>query len=115
MITSEMVRRYALSLPGAQEQDHWEKPSFRVGGKIFAVLREAEGNLLVKTSPDARMELTALEPEIYSLPPTFQNTNYMLVRMALIGPGEMERLLEQAWRCVAPKRAIAAFDAERTG
>jgi hypothetical protein len=32
------ARKLALSLPEAVEQDHHGRPSFRVGGKIFATL-----------------------------------------------------------------------------
>jgi hypothetical protein len=35
------VRALALGLPGATEQDHHGRPSFRVRGKIFATLWDA--------------------------------------------------------------------------
>jgi hypothetical protein len=37
-LTPDEARTIALGLPGAAEQDHHGKPSFRVGGKIFATL-----------------------------------------------------------------------------
>ena len=37
-MTPDDARRLALALPGAVEQDHHGRPSFRVGGKIFATL-----------------------------------------------------------------------------
>jgi len=37
-VTPDEARGLALSLPGALEQDHHGRPSFRVGGKIFATL-----------------------------------------------------------------------------
>ena len=37
-MTPDEVRAIALALPDAVEQDHHGKPSFRVGGKIFATL-----------------------------------------------------------------------------
>ena len=37
-MTIDEVRRLALALPGAVEADHHGRPSFRVGGKIFATL-----------------------------------------------------------------------------
>src|SRR3954447_5238578 len=37
-LTSEEARALALALPNAVEQDHHGRPSFRVGGKIFATL-----------------------------------------------------------------------------
>src|SRR5215203_6607980 len=38
MVTADEARRLALALPDAVEQDHHGRPSFRVGGKIFATL-----------------------------------------------------------------------------
>ena len=37
-VTIDEARRLALALPGAVEADHHGRPSFRVGGKIFATL-----------------------------------------------------------------------------
>ncbi len=36
------VRRLALALPEAVEQDHFGRPSFRVRGRIFATLPDSE-------------------------------------------------------------------------
>jgi hypothetical protein len=38
MLSSDRVRALALALPGTVERDHHGRPSFRVGGKIFATL-----------------------------------------------------------------------------
>lgn len=42
MITHEQARAVALALPDAAEADHHGKPSFRVRGKIFATLWDAQ-------------------------------------------------------------------------
>jgi len=42
MTTVRQLRRIALSLPEATEQDHHGRPSFRVRGKIFATLWDPE-------------------------------------------------------------------------
>jgi hypothetical protein len=36
MVSRDVARHLALGLPEAVEQDHHGRPSFRVGGKIFA-------------------------------------------------------------------------------
>ena len=38
MISTTQARELALELPEAVEQDHHHRPSFRVGGHIFATL-----------------------------------------------------------------------------
>ncbi|HVS04838.1 MAG TPA: MmcQ/YjbR family DNA-binding protein [Candidatus Dormibacteraeota bacterium] len=42
MTSVRQLRRTALSLPEATEQDHHGRPSFRVRGKIFATLWDPE-------------------------------------------------------------------------
>ena len=42
MVTRAQARELALALPEAVEQDHHGRPSFRVGGKIFATQWDAE-------------------------------------------------------------------------
>lgn len=42
MTSVPQLRRIALSLPEATEQDHHGRPSFRVRGKIFATLWDPE-------------------------------------------------------------------------
>jgi hypothetical protein len=37
-MSHDHIRRLALTLPEAVEQDHHGRPSFRVGGRIFATL-----------------------------------------------------------------------------
>jgi hypothetical protein len=42
MVTTEQARALALALAGAVEQDHHGRPSFRVDGRIFATLWDAQ-------------------------------------------------------------------------
>jgi hypothetical protein len=63
MLRADDARRLALSLPGAIEQDHHGRPSFRIKGKIFATLwDERHVNVMV----DEPGILTAVEraPEV---------------------------------------------------
>jgi hypothetical protein len=57
-VTSNEARALALSLPEAVELDHHGRPSFRVGGKIFATLwNERRMNVML----DEGGVLTAVE------------------------------------------------------
>jgi hypothetical protein len=42
MLSAQQARELALGLPEAVEQDHHGRPSFRVGGRIFATLWSEE-------------------------------------------------------------------------
>jgi hypothetical protein len=61
-MTADGARAIALSFEGAVEQDHHGRPSFRVGGKIFATLwTDDQLNVML---PDDRIEqVAAEEPE----------------------------------------------------
>jgi len=109
-ITIDDVRQMALSLPKTEEADHWDKPSFRVNGKIYAVIHKDGVSVVIKTTRDEREALTTLEPDIYSVPPNFQRLNYMVVNTKRIGTDEFRSVLVHAWRLVAPKRIIKAYD-----
>lgn len=115
MITEADVRSLALALPEAEEHGHFDKPSFRVRNKIFAVIQPDGVSLLVKATRENIVALTGSEPNVYSTPPNFAHLNYMLVRLDRIEPTELSHLLEHAWRCVAPKRLAAQYEARRTG
>ncbi|MDQ6609859.1 MAG: MmcQ/YjbR family DNA-binding protein, partial [Bacteroidota bacterium] len=50
MVDFETFRTMALSLPGAEEQPHFNLPSFRINKKIFATLWENENRAMLKLS-----------------------------------------------------------------
>ena len=54
-LSSQQARELALALPDAVEADHHGKPSFRVGGRIFATLWT-----------DTRMNVMLDEPGIHT-------------------------------------------------
>ena len=63
MVSVDQARSLALALPEAVEQDHHGKPSFRVGGKIFATLWDEE-HMNVMVDPDGIRTAVQAEPEI---------------------------------------------------
>jgi predicted DNA-binding protein (MmcQ/YjbR family) len=57
VVTIAEVRKLALSLPDTEEKLHFEKPSFRVKGKIFATLWVPENRAVVM--------LTAVDQSVF--------------------------------------------------
>jgi hypothetical protein len=51
MIGIEIVRKYALSLPGVEKKSHFGMPSFRIRNRIFATLWIKESRVMLKLSP----------------------------------------------------------------
>jgi hypothetical protein len=103
VISREQARELALSLPEAVEQDHHGFPSFRVGGKIFATLRD-EGSMNVML--DEAGIRTAIEEEPETCAEVWWGKKLAAVRVDL-ARGDRELLadlLEDAWEGKAPKR-----------
>jgi hypothetical protein len=65
MVTADDARRLALALAGAVEQDHHGRPSFRVGGRIFATLWTTE-QLNVMLDEPGILTATHAHPETCS-------------------------------------------------
>lgn len=103
VISREQARELALALPEAVEQDHHGFPSFRVGGKIFATLRD-EGSMNVML--DEAGIRTAVEAEPETCAEIWWGKKLAAVRVDL-GRGDrklLAELLEDAWEGKAPKR-----------
>lgn len=87
-----------------------ENHPFRVKNKVFAVIQPDGVSLVIKLTADDREAYTTIAPEVFSIPPTFSNMNYMIVRIDLVNDGELKCLIKKAWSIVAPKRLIKLFE-----
>ena len=113
MLSWQTARTLALALPEAEEQPHFDKPSFRVRGKIFATLSAPDARVTLKLSPADQMVLTTLKGEtIQAVQGYWGRLGWTEVKLGRTHAEELKGLLLQSWRQVAPKRLIAAFDHE---
>lgn len=97
------VRKLALALPEAGEQDHFGRPSFRVRGKIFATVPDDRHvNVMIDPFDVEAAILTAPE----SCEELFWGKELRGVQVSLANasPRMLEALLSAAWRRKAPKR-----------
>ena len=111
----DTARRFVLSLPETTEEPHFEKSSFRVKGKIIATVPVGGKVLHLSVDPDEGRALVeedpaAFEPIVWGQRPRH---DWVRVILAKADRTQVEELLEDAWRRKAPKRLLAAFDAER--
>jgi YjbR len=65
MVTVEIAREMALSLPGTLEQDHFGLPSFRVNNRIFSTLWIKENLMMVKLSPIDQSVFNSIAPSVF--------------------------------------------------
>lgn len=105
-ISPDEARTLALSLPEAVEQDHHGRPSFRVGGKIFATLwSDQRMNVMV----DEGGIRTALfnSPEACEEVWWGKRLAAVGVTLARVDRELLQELLADAWEQKAPKRLLA--------
>lgn len=113
-MTVAKARQLALALPEAVEQDHHGRPSFRVGGKIFATLwDEAHMNVML----DEGGIRTALQVHPDVCEEVWWGKRLAAVRVDLRRADfrVLAGLLEDAWEGKAPKRLLRAQPPRKPG
>lgn len=95
-VSSEEARRLALSLPDAVEQDHHGKPSFRVGGKIFATLW-TERRMNVMLDEGGIRTAVHEHPAVCSEMWWGKRLAAVAVDLDAASPGQLRELLDEAW------------------
>jgi hypothetical protein len=113
MVTEEDVRRVALSLPGSVERPYNHLPSFRVRGSLFLRIHELPDAFFVRCAGlEERNEQLKAEPGKFFITPHYDGYPGLLVRPSQVDLEEMTEIVTESWRVCAPKRLLAAYDAE---
>lgn len=114
---AEAILRHALSLPGTHEDHPWGEVVAKVKGKVFVFFgRRAEPvlrfSVKLPTSGERWLDQEFAEPSAYGMGPhgwvtfTFDTGNVLAAR-------ELEALVEESYRAVAPKTLLKELDAAR--
>lgn len=109
---TDAVRKIALSFPGVEEGTSYGTPAFRVAGKLLARLHQDGESVVVKVEFAAREVLMGAKPDTFYITDHYRCYPLMLVRMATVDPDDLRKLIEDAWRQSAPKRAAAKYEAD---
>jgi hypothetical protein len=103
-MTAEDARRLALALPEAFEQDHHGRPSFRVAGKIFAIVWD-------ERTMNVMLDIPGIHTAVAEYP-DWCSERYWGKRLAAVAvdlPGapehELRELLTDAWERKAGRAA----------
>ena len=108
-VTFETVRQMALSLDNVEEGTSYGTPAFKVGGVLFARLREDLDSLVVRMDFEPREELMAADPETYYITDHYLNYQWILVRLGRVHPDALRDLVRMAWRSAASsKRRVSS-------
>jgi hypothetical protein len=109
-----LLRGIALKLPEAQEKPHFDMPSFRVRGKIFATARLNEPKAMLKLPVVLQEAMSAAHPGIIEPVPGYWGRG----GATFIATDRIDRklfadLVAAAWAGVAPKSLVTASAAPR--
>lgn len=110
MITNEQLREWAMSLPESTEEPHWDSTSFRTRKRIFATFDPEKRVATLKLPLEDQEAVTTMQPNVFELG-GWSHQGWTRVNLEKVDPGEFRALLTLAWRQIATKRAIKAFEA----
>ena len=110
-LTWDDVRRIALTFPGTEEGTSYGTPAFRASKKFFTRLKEDGRSIVVRIGMDEREVLMEADPKTFFITEHYRNYPAMLVNLASVHEKQVQRLLEQSWRAMAPKKLLAAYEA----
>ena len=112
------LRRTCLALPSATEVEAWGAPTFRCG-KIFAMYAHPADQhggwrhgVWLKAAPGNQALMVRDRPNRFFVPPYVGPFGWIGVWLDKNAPWEeIELLVEESWRLVAPKKLLTAYDA----
>jgi hypothetical protein len=112
-MTQKAFRALALSMPESREEPHFERASFRIGKKIFATMTADGAEAMVRVRPRERLyALLREQPDtFFSYGGWTERLGSVGVRLKKADAALLRELVTDSWRSVAPKRALAAFEA----
>ena len=103
------VRQYALALPEATEEPHFDYSSFRVRGKIFITVSPDEKHIHVFVGESDREMALALHPAFLEKLVWGGKVRGLRVLLSKASPAVVNRLVREAWAHKAPKRLVAVL------
>jgi hypothetical protein len=117
VITLDDIRRMATAFPEVEEFTHFRLPvpSFKVMGKPFAGMEKGETTAVFSISHEEAAKAVADAPATYEevwRPGATKSFVGLRVDLAKVSEERVQELVEHAWRNKAPKRMVAAYDAQ---
>ena len=106
----------ALALPLMEESRSYGTPALKVRKKLVGRLRsEAEGGLALRCEIADREVLIQADPDAFYVTDHYRSHPMVLIDLHAVSPDVLEELIEQAWRALAPKKAVDEYDRPRAG
>ncbi len=108
----DQLRAICLALPEATEKLAWGEPTFRVGGKMFAmcngVYHDDPLSVWCKAPPGVQEILVGADPKRFFVPPYVGHKGWIGVRLDVeVDWREVAGIVEDGYEMTAPKRRAA--------
>lgn len=105
MVSIDLFRKIALSLPEASEEPHFEKTSFRIKKKIFATYNAKENRACVKLSAIDQNVFSATNKSIiYPVDNKWGKQGWTLIDLKNVHESVFTDALTTAYCNVAPEK-----------
>lgn len=110
MVTSDDVRRLAITLPRSELHVIHDRLKFRIGPIVYLAFSRDETTMGFAFPKAERDALVASEPTKFFLPtPSNLRFHWTCLWLAAIDEEEMREIVLDAWRMAVPKRVAAAY------
>jgi hypothetical protein len=110
IIYLEFIRKVIFALPGTREGICFGTEGFYFQKKLLARMKE-DGETLAMPVADRNVLIKA-QPDVFFTTPHYDNSNYVLIKLAIIEPGQLKQLLIDSWLMRANKAAIKEYEAQ---
>ncbi len=101
-VTFDRVCALMSALPGVVEGMSYGTPGFKVKGRFLARLKEDGESLVLRIGFLEREALMTGAPDVFYITDHYLNYPAVLIRLPRIRKDLLARVLEEAWREVAP-------------
>lgn len=104
MVSIDEATTWALALPEAVQQPHFEKLSFRVKKKIFATLDTVNQRVVLKLSEIDQSVFCKFDNTIiYPVPGAWGKQGWTIIELKKVRKSMFKDALQQSYSLVAPK------------
>jgi hypothetical protein len=104
----QTVRQLVLPLPGVEEYTCFRTPAFRVKKKLLARLKE-DGETIAVHADDRDVWMNA-DTTAFFVTDHYRNYPMVLVRLPVVKHDDLQNVLFEAWKQIAPKRLLTEFE-----
>jgi len=106
-VTFEEFSAMALARPGVEARSSYGTPGFFIKGKFWARLREEDVLVLKPIDDDEQRFLMETQPQAFFITDHYRGYPTILIRLSKVNRGQLQELVEQTWRRMAPKKLLA--------